>query len=155
MPVEIEHKFLLDLEKWKNLTPEDTHIIRQGYLYSDSSKTIRVRTAGEHAFITIKGKSSGYSRPEYEYEIPLRDANELLELFCDKVIEKTRHGIHHAGHYWEVDIFAGENEGLAIAEIELSAADELYAVPDWVTKNVSDDSRYGNASLIENPYARW
>lgn len=155
MATETEHKYLVDAELWKHITPDKSAEIKQAYLFSTAEKTVRVRTAGEKGFITIKGKSVGASRPEYEYEIPLADANEMIKNFCDKVVEKTRHYVSYKNKTWEVDVFESLNAGLIVAEIELDSEDEKYAKPDWVGKDVTDDKRYANANLAVRPYSEW
>ena len=153
MGIEIERKFLLANDDWRGLgqpTP-----MRQGYLVADPARTVRVRIEGERAVITIKSKATGASRGEWEYEIPVADAAELLELCEGPLVEKTRHRIAHAGHTWEVDEFAGENAGLVVAEIELSAEDEAFDRPAWIGQEVTGDARYYNSSLMRLPYSRW
>jgi CYTH domain-containing protein len=154
MGVEIERKFLLANEGWRGQgqpTP-----MRQGYLVADAVRTARVRIEGERALITIKGKSIGASRGEWEYEIPVADAAELLDGLCEQPqIEKIRHRIAHAGHTWEVDEFLGLNAGLVVAEIELDAEDEAFEKPDWIGNEVTGDKRYYNSSLIRHPYSQW
>jgi CYTH domain-containing protein len=130
--------------------------MRQGYLVADAVRTVRVRIEGERAVITIKGKSTGASRGEWEYEIPVADATELLDGLCEQPqVEKIRHRIEHAGHTWEVDEFLGLNAGLVVAEIELDAEDEAFEKPDWIGQEVTGEKRYYNASLIRMPYSQW
>jgi CYTH domain-containing protein len=130
--------------------------MRQGYLVADAVRTVRVRIEGERAVITIKGKSTGASRGEWEYEIPMADATELLDGLCEQPqVEKIRHRIEHAGHTWEVDEFLGLNAGLVVAEIELDAEDEAFEKPDWIGQEVTGEKRYYNSSLIRMPYAQW
>jgi adenylate cyclase len=152
--IEIERKFLLNDDGWRGRgrpTP-----MRQGYLASDPVRTVRVRIEGERAVITIKSKSSGATRGEWEYEIPVPDAAELLDRLCEQpLVEKVRHRIEHAGHTWEVDEFQGENAGLVVAEIELGSEDEAFEKPDWIGREVTGDPRYYNSSLIRLPYAKW
>lgn len=155
MIIEIEHKYLVKHELWKQIVPGKSVPIKQAYLSKDQSKTIRVRVAGEKGFITIKGKSVGASRPEYEYEIPLPEANELIEKFCSGVIEKTRHYVQHENKTWEVDVFDGLNKGLIVAEIELNSEDEIYSKPAWIDRDVTTDRRYANSNLIVNPFSTW
>ena len=155
MPVEIEHKFLINESLWQKVVPHDQLKIRQAYLLSDPEKTIRVRVIGKHAFITIKGKTKGASRAEYEYEIPIEDALELIRNFCTNLIEKTRHYVRYEGKVWEVDVFEGLNRGLILAELELGSEQETYNKPEWVLKNVTDDMRYANSYLCEHPYSTW
>ena len=154
MGVEIERKFLRANEGWRGQgTPTP---MRQGYLVADPVRTVRVRIEGERAVITIKGKSTGASRGEWEYEIPVPDATELLDGLCEQPqVEKIRHRIAHAGHTWEVDEFLGLNAGLVVAEIELGAEDEAFEKPDWIGAEVTGDKRYYNSSLIRMPYSQW
>jgi len=154
MGIEIERKFLLANENWRG--QGQATLMRQGYLCSDPERTVRVRIEGERAVITIKSKSVGASRGEWEYEIPVLDAAELLERLCEQpLVEKTRHRIDYQGHTWEVDDFQGENAGLVVAEIELGAEDEAFEKPDWIGQEVTGDKRYYNSSLIRLPYSKW
>jgi adenylate cyclase len=154
MGVEIERKFLLAGDGWRGLGQPT--LMRQGYLCSDPERTVRVRIEGERAVITIKSKATGASRGEWEYEIPVPDAAELLAGLCEQpLVEKTRHRIAHAGHVWEVDEFMGGNAGLVVAEIELAAEDEAFDRPDWIGAEVTGDKRYYNSSLIRLPYSQW
>lgn len=155
MAIEIEHKYLVNAALWREVLPEKSERIQQGYLLTDPNKTIRVRIKGTKGFITIKGKSKGASRTEFEYEIPLSDAEQLLQQFATQVIDKTRHYITVENKLWEVDVFGGKNEGLLVAEIELQAEDEQYAVPTWVTENVTADQRYANSNLSIKPFTEW
>ena len=154
MGIEIERKFLPKGEGWRG--PGQPTLMRQGYLVADPVRTVRVRIEGERAVITIKSKSTGASRGEWEYEIPVPDAAELLERLCEQpLVEKVRHRIEHAGHTWEVDEFQGENAGLVVAEIELGSEDEAFDLPDWIGQEVTGDPRYYNSSLIRLPYSKW
>lgn len=154
MGVEIERKFLLANEGWRG--QGHPTLMRQGYLVADPVRTVRVRIEGERAVITIKGKTTGASRGEWEYEIPVPDATELLDGLCEQPqVEKIRHRIDHAGHTWEVDEFLGLNAGLVVAEIELAAEDEAFEKPDWIGAEVTGDKRYYNSSLIRMPYSQW
>ncbi len=156
--LEIEHKFLIKNDDWKSSASEGV-LYRQGYIKTVSKTAVRVRIAGDKGFLTLKGKGVGklgISRSEFEYEIPLVDAEVLLEEISDTtLIEKLRYLVEYEGMTWEVDIFSGENEGLEIAEIELSSEDEKFSLPEWVGKCVSDDPRYFNVCLTENPYKDW
>jgi adenylate cyclase len=154
MGIEIERKFLPAGDGWRGLgTPT---LMRQGYMVSDAVRTVRVRIEGERAVITVKGKSTGASRGEWEYEIPPADAAELLEQLCEQpLVEKIRHRIDHAGHTWEVDEFLGLNAGLVVAEIELDAEDEAFEKPEWIGREVTGQKRYNNASLVTHPYTQW
>lgn len=147
--MEIERKFLIDHEKWALVEkPEPKHIV-QAYLYSSPAKTIRVRTKGSKGFLTIKGATVGISRSEFEYEIPLDEAKQLINQFAEKVIDKHRYEITVGKHLWEIDEFHGKLEGLILAEIELDSEDEIFEKPDWATEDVSLDVQYYNAKLIE------
>ena len=155
MGVEIERKFLVDHEKWKKASkPEGTHY-RQGYLLNDEHRTIRIRVTDKQGYITFKGASSGISRKEYEYKIPVTDGNELLDGFSQSEVEKIRYRIDFSGKLWEVDEFLGDNEGLLMAEIELTHDDEEFDRPDWITSEVSGDERYYNSYLSTHPYKKW
>ncbi|HET6556407.1 MAG TPA: CYTH domain-containing protein [Prolixibacteraceae bacterium] len=151
--MEIERKFLVDSSKWKP-ADEGKHIT-QAYLGLDPSPTVRVRIAGNKAFITIKGRSKSISRPEFEYEIPMEDAKELLKLAISEPVEKTRYEIWHQGFLWEVDVFAGKNKGLIMAEIELDSEDQEFAFPDWILQEVSADGRFYNSYLSGHPFQEW
>ena len=155
MATEIEHKYLVIKDIWKKIIPNKSVEIRQAYLLTDPEKTIRVRTKGNSGFITIKGKSNGSSRLEFEYEIPIEDAIELINKFCSNLIEKTRHIVIHDNNTWEVDEFKGLNAGLIVAEIELASEDEKYSIPNWIDKNVTEDIRYANSNLSINPFMTW
>lgn len=155
MGVEIEHKFLVVNDDWRDDVRERTRIV-QGYLASTGTTTVRARVKGERAFLTIKGSTSGISRSEFEYEIPMTDARAMLaELAQGPVIDKVRHLIDVDGHTWELDVFAGDNAGLVMAEVELAAADEQFTVPSWAGPDVSDDARYYNVNLAQNPFRNW
>ena len=152
MPTEIERKFLVHGTDWQTATGQR---ICQGYLNRDKHRTVRVRMAGEQAFLTIKGISTGATRAEFEYAIPVADAEALLALCDGPLIEKVRHQVEHAGLVWEVDEFLGENAGLVVAEVELDHEDQAITLPPWVSTEVTTDPRYFNASLSTLPYARW
>lgn len=154
MGIEIERKFLPADERWRGLG--QATLMRQGYLVADPVRTVRVRIEGERAVITVKSKSTGASRGEWEYEIPVADAAELLDGLCEQpLVEKVRHRIAHAGHVWEVDEFLGQNAGLVVAEIELGAEDEAFEKPDWIGAEVTGEARYYNSNLIRTPYSTW
>ena len=152
MGVEIERKFLVDTSLW--VPPETGEFIAQGYLNAKDATVVRVRTMGENAYLTIKGATKGIARMEFEYPIPFADALELLKL-TDKQLTKTRYKQVYAGKLWEIDVFAGANTGLVLAEIELSSCDELFECPKWVTKEVTADYRYANNNLVYAPYTTW
>jgi adenylate cyclase len=155
MGVEIERKFLVDHAKWNNLDKPEGSIFRQGYMLRDADKTIRIRVTGNKGFITIKGKTTGISHSEHEYEIPVIDGDELLSAFCEAVISKTRYCITYAGKVWEVDVFTGDNDGLIVAEIELDDEQETFETPDWLAAEVTGDERYYNSNLSVHPYKNW
>lgn len=154
MGVEIERKFVV-ARGWLPPTPGTQFL--QGYLASGTGgATVRVRVAGDAAFLTVKGPSDRGSRAEYEYQIPVEDAREMLAtLASGRVIEKSRHLVDHAGHTWEVDVFHGENEGLVVAEVELDSPDEEVALPAWVRAEVTEDHRYANSYLSAHPFGEW
>lgn len=149
MPVEIERKFLVTSHAWRagaRATP-----IRQGYLAHEGA-TVRIRIADGDAFITVKGKTEGIARAEFEYPIPVEDAQVMLETLCARpLIEKTRYAVEYAGRVWTVDVFEGENDGLVMAEVELEGADAHVELPDWVGEEVTTDPRYRNSSLVNAP----
>lgn len=154
MGVEIERKFLLAGDEWRSLG--EPVLLRQGYLSSQPDRVVRVRIEGERATMTIKGRSSGATRGEWEYEIPLADANELLDQLCEKpIIEKYRRRIPFADLTWEVDEFLGANKGLMFAEVELESEDQQFDKPSWIGEEVTDDARYYNSSLIRLPFSQW
>jgi len=153
MALETERKFLVVGEGWRRLgTPVP---YAQGYLQRGTGRTVRVRIAGEEAFLTVKGPVTGITRQEFEYPIPLKDARAMLPLCDGPVIQKTRTKIPHGGLLWEVDEFGGENEGLLIAEVELSRPDERVELPDWVGAEVTGDARYYNSNLTVHPFREW
>ena len=153
MGFEIERKFLV---RDPSVLEGRTGIAyRQGYLSLDPSRTVRVRQAGEHGFLTVKGRDHGGSRAEFEYEIPLDEAGALLDLCERPLIDKTRYRIDHASLTWEVDVFHGANDGLIVAEVELERADQPVDLPDWVGDEVTSDPRYYNANLAARPYRSW
>lgn len=154
MGIEIEKKFLLTGTEWKQLAVGTAY--RQGYLNSVKERTVRVRTINDNGFLTIKGVSVGATRLEYEYEIPLADAQALLDELCEKpLIEKNRYKVDFGGFIWEIDEFFGENDGLIVAEIELESEDQTFDKPEWVGEEVTGDSRYFNSNLIKYPYSKW
>lgn len=155
MAVEIERKFLVDRQLWSSQVPEKSRQLRQAYLSDDPDKTIRVRTAGEQGYLTIKGRAKGISRQEFEWEIPLEEAHELINNFAAQVVEKVRHYITYKGKLWEVDEFRGLNEGLLVAEIELTSEEETFEKPDWLQEEVTHDPRYLNAKLAKHPFQQW
>jgi len=155
MAIEIEHKFLLANEKWRDYIDHSAKM-RQGYLTSNSNSSVRVRISGEKAWLNIKSATAGNQRYEYEYEIPVHDADEIIGNLCRKpLIEKTRHYVYQENHTWEIDEFSGENKGLIVAEIELSKQNEVFTIPNWIGKEVTDDLRYYNNKLSQHPYNIW
>lgn len=155
MALEIEHKFLLRDERWRDQVERSLRM-RQGYLVSDATRSVRVRVAGGEGYLNIKSGTLGIARREYEYRIPLDEAEELLDTLCEKpLLEKTRHLLHYGDHLWEVDEFSGDNAGLIVAEVELGAVDEAFARPDWIGEEVSHDLRYYNSQLVRHPYKDW
>ncbi|MEN8253952.1 MAG: CYTH domain-containing protein [Verrucomicrobiota bacterium] len=154
MGIEIERKFLVEGDGWKAAAGDGLGC-RQGYLATDPEKTIRVRIIGEQAFLTIKGATTGITRPEFEYGIPVADAEAMLALCGDAVVEKTRYFIGHGGMVWELDVFSGANEGLVMAEIELESETQGFDRSDWVGQEVSGDPRYYNACLARHPFTTW
>ena len=153
MALEIERKFLVDTSKLPPLPKPYT--IKQGYIAARNA-TVRVRIRNKEAFLTLKGRTSGVTRSEFEYPVPLSDAEAMLTQLCERpYIDKKRYLLPYAGHTWELDIFEGENEGLIIAEIELSSEEEVFEKPEWVTVEVSDDPRYRNAYLVKHPFRTW
>jgi adenylate cyclase len=153
MGVEIERKFLLAGDGWRALGKPV--LLRQGYLSLEPARVVRVRVDGDKAYITIKGKGKGASRGEWEYPIPLADANELLELCKQPFIEKYRRKIEFEGNMWEVDEFLGANQGLVLAEIELDSEDQAFDKPDWIGEDVTHDKRYYNSNLVKHPFSSW
>ena len=152
MGIEIERKFLVVGEGWRQAART---LLAQGYLNRDKERTVRVRVAGARAFLTVKGASAGATRTEFEYEIPVADAQALLALCEGPVVRKWRHEVRHEGHTWEVDEFLDDNAGLVVAEIELESEQQTFAKPDWVGREVTGDPRYYNSSLATLPYSRW
>lgn len=155
MAIEIEHKFLLANDDWRDLVSHSVKY-RQGYLSSQPTSSIRVRTSDDHAWLNIKSATIGNQRHEYEYEIPLADANEIINNLCRKpLIEKTRYFVTVDAHLWEIDEFEGENQGLVVAEIELENASQSFSKPTWIGLEVTKDLRYYNNNLAIHPYSEW
>jgi len=152
MGIEIERKFLVVGEGWRQ---GEGVPYAQGYLNRAAERTVRVRIAGERAFLTVKGVSRGATRSEFEYEIPTGDAEQLLELSDGPVIRKIRRIVEHEGARWEVDEFLGDNAGLVVAELELESEEQTYARPDWLGREVTDDPRYYNSNLAAHPFRSW
>ena len=159
MAIEIERKFLLKNENWKSLVAE-TLVIKQAYLQNGLDKSqkssVRIRISNKRANINIKSVDLAMVRQEYEYDIPLDDAEQMMATLCgDVVIEKTRYNVPFSSHLWEIDVFEGQNAGLQVAEIELGSVDESFEIPDWIGEEVTDDKRYYNIHLLKKPYQQW
>jgi CYTH domain-containing protein len=152
MPIEIERKFLVIGSDWRQPCP---HHLTQGYLSRDAHCTVRVRIDDDRGFLTVKGITTGATRSEFEYPIPLPDAEQLLALCKGPIIEKLRHEVMFDGIRWDIDEFLGDNAGLVIAEIELEREAQAFAKPAWLGEEVTDDPRYFNSNLTIHPYATW
>ncbi len=153
MNIEIERKFLMADDSWRAEAGEGVHYA-QGYL-NKKGNTVRVRVAGEKGYLTIKSKTQSFTRLEFEYQIPLGDANAMLELSQTPIVEKYRYKIKRGNHTWEIDEFLGDNKGLIVAEIELRSEQEAFEMPEWIGFEVTADKRYYNSHLAENPYKNW
>ncbi len=141
-------------DDWRKLA--NGTVYRQGYLSTVKERTVRVRTIEDKGYITVKGRAAGATRVEYEYEIPAEDANSMLDDLCERpIIEKKRYVIDYEGLTWEVDEFNGENQGLIVAEVELSDENQSIALPDWIGEEVTGDPKYFNSNLIKHPYNKW
>jgi adenylate cyclase len=152
MATEIERKFLPKGESWKRAIDSPGTGIRQGYLSSVRERTVRIRVNGAQGWITVKGANTGASRPEFEYPIPLDDANAILDSLCEKpLIEKTRYVVMENGCAFEIDEFHAENAGLIVIEIELASEDQAVDLPDWIGEEVTHDPRYYNSNLARHP----
>jgi len=155
MAIEIERKFLLRDDSWREQAGAGM-VYSQGYLASDPLSSVRVRLAGDKAWLNIKKATSAIRRLEYEYPIPVEDAAEILKELCvGGRIDKTRYHVTHASHLWEVDVFEGENTGLVVAEIELTDEQEIFEMPSWLGEEVSHDPRYYNMNLAKTPCTQW
>nr|WP_316639116.1 CYTH domain-containing protein [uncultured Roseateles sp.] len=152
MAIEIERKFLVCGVEWRQA---EGVRFSQGYLSRDKARTVRIRLAAGRAFLTVKGLTQGATRAEFEYEIPVADAEPLLKLCEGPLVEKIRRVIVHSGSTWEVDEFLGDNAGLVVAEIELQSEDQVFAKPGWLGREVTDDPKYCNSSLASHPFSRW
>ena len=151
MSKEIERKFIIENNLWNNKEGVE---IEQGYLSTSKEATVRVRIKGKRGFLTVKGATENITRNEFEYEIPIEDAKEMLKM-CEKKIKKTRYHEKAGEHTFEIDVFKGDNEGLIVAEIELKSEDENFIKPSWLGKEVSNDARFFNSNLIDNPFKLW
>lgn len=155
MATEIERKFIVKGDFSADVY--NSQRIVQGYICSQPGRTVRVRIRGEKGYLTIKGPSDekGLSRYEFEQEIPLADAGQLLQLCEPGAIDKMRHLVRAGKHIWEVDVFYGSNEGLVMAEIELASEEELFEKPTWVGEEVTGNRKYYNSMLTKEPYTEW
>ncbi|MCR9145443.1 MAG: CYTH domain-containing protein [bacterium] len=154
MPQEIERKFRIKVGAWPR--PESHQEISQGYLNSAKERIVRVRVTGKQAWLTIKGLTSGATRLEFEYEIPIDEGRHMLNELCERpILSKTRYRVPVGRHVWEIDEFSGANAGLVVAEIELASEDEEFEMPDWVVEEVTDDPRYFNSNLLQHPFGDW
>jgi CYTH domain-containing protein len=154
MAIEIERKFLVQGDAWRQLATGVVY--RQGYVASTASCTVRIRVAGDQGYITLKGGTEGISRAEYEYAIPLQDATEMLDTLCQRpLIEKMRYRVPWQNVVWEIDEFWGENQGLIMAEVELTDPQQQLTLPDWIGEEVSGDPRYFNSNLAKHPFSLW
>jgi len=155
MAIEIERKFLVTHEGWRIAVQRSAHM-RQGYLTQETGRaSVRVRLQDRCAHLNIKAAVVGSARAEYEYEIPLIEANEILDTLCVACLDKTRHYVEFGGMTWEIDEFEGRNAGLVVAEIELTHATQVFARPDWIGSEVTDERRYYNHALALHPYREW
>ena len=155
MAIEIEHKFLLRNQNWRTEIYKSI-IFKQGYLNSLPTSSIRIRISDDQAWLNIKSATIGNQRSEYEFESPYKDGLEIINQLCRKpIIEKTRHYVLNNGHVWEIDEFHGDNNGLIVAEIELVSQNIKFELPEWIGKEVTDDLRYYNNNLANNPYNQW
>ena len=156
MGVEIERKFLVRNDTWRKLARDKGVSIRQGYLSIAQKATVRVRRIGDHAFLTIKSKVSGVRRSEFEYPLPVADADQMLDQLCRKpIIDKVRYRIPTGALHWEIDDFFGQNAGLVIAEIELKSEGDEFERPSWLGREVTGMKRFYNSSLTQHPYSTW
>ena len=155
MPIEIERKFLLADERWREQVVRSSRI-RQGYMGKADKASVRIRIQGASANINIKSATLNMRRQEYEYGIPLNEAEEMLDTLCNQPqIDKTRFIVEHQGHTWEIDEFYGDNEGLLVAEVELDSEEEAFSRPEWLGEEVTEDPRYYNVNLIKHPFNNW
>ncbi len=154
MGIEIERKFLVKNTNFKEYAHSKKYY-QQGYIHSDADKSIRIRIVGQEAFVTIKGTRNQMSRLEFEYAIPFEEAQILLKELCGELIEKERYLIKSNKHTWEVDVFLGKNKGLIVAEIELETEEDIFDKPEWLGKEVTQDSRYFNSNLSKHPFESW
>lgn len=155
MAIEIERKFLVNPTKWAQVKKPEGENFRQAYLLTEPDRSIRIRLTPTQALLTIKGKTQGIGRSEFEYEIPMQDGIEMIDQMAVAELSKTRYTLKFEGKVWEIDEFFGKNEGLIVAEIELEDENETFIRPDWLGKEITNDVRYYNANLVLNPYENW
>ena len=154
MAKEIERKFLIDVGLVVELN--DGKRISQGYIGTNDKTVVRARIIGDEAFLTLKGEVKGFTCSEFEYQIPIDDAVNVIDELCSGgVVDKTRYEIMHENHTWEIDVFHGQNEGLVVAEVEVQSESESVSLPKWIVKEVTGDAKYFNVSLLTNPYSQW
>ncbi len=154
MAKEIERKFLVNDNRYRQLA--EPLFYRQGYLSTDWHHIVRVRIKPDSAFLAVKGTTNGVTRTEYEYQIPISEAECMLDEFCEKpIIEKDRYKVIIGGLKWDIDEFHGANEGLVIAEVELEEENQQIELPEWVGQEVSHEPKYYNSNLVQNPYCKW
>ena len=155
MGIEIERKFLLRSDRWQEQADQGT-AFSQGYLCQAGPASVRIRIEGDKANINIKSATLGMHRLEYEFPLPLAQAEDMLQRLCIKpIIEKTRYHVMHQGKLWEIDVFAGDNTGLEVAEVELASEDEQIELPEWIGEEVTHEKRYYNVSLVHHPFKDW
>lgn len=154
MSVEIERKFLVRSEAWRDEVISRRQM-SQGYLGGEGKASVRIRIAGEQAWLSVKSVSAGMSRLEFEYPVPVEDARQMLELCDAPPVVKTRYWVRHGDDTWEVDVFQGQNQGLVTAELELRCEGQTFDRPQWLGREVTDDARYYNMNLAQNPFTLW
>jgi adenylate cyclase len=155
LAIEVERKFLVANDDWKSKVDQSTHF-RQGYIHPGPPASVRVRIEGDQANLNIKQSVLNIERMEFEYPIPMEDAEQLLDSACQSaIIQKTRHLVKVDNHVWEIDVFEADNVGLIVAEIELNSVEESFTLPDWIGEEVSNDPRYLNSSLSRTPFCQW
>ncbi len=155
MATEIERKFLVINDDWKKQVYKQEHYI-QAYLYTNDKSSTRIRICNDKANINIKSSTIGITRAEYDYELPIDEAKEIVENLCERpFIEKMRYFVRHVEHVWEIDVFARENEGLVVAEVELESTIQTFEKPNWAGQDVSDDPKYYNVLLVTTPFNTW
>ena len=154
MAKEIERKFLIDISGVESIGSGSR--IKQGYISTTDNTAVRIRVSGAAAYLTLKGENQGATRSEFEYEIPIEDANEIIKELCSgPVIDKTRYLVEYGSHTWEIDVFHGDNDGLIVAEVELESETEEVDLPKWVINEVTGEVKYYNSSLLDNPFNKW